>query len=95
MNSLSSPTPPQSNSGNNGYTPNFSNEESNRKLAHNIASRFRRDDRFTGKLGENITEAINNYIDAAVDYQLMKHTSLSFFTTCSMVKQSVSTARRF
>lgn len=74
MNSLNSPTPQQSNSANNGYSTNYSYDESTRKLAHNMVSRFKRDNRVTGKLGDDINEAINNYIDGAVHYQLnQKH----------------------
>lgn len=46
------------------------NGEDERKIAHSIAQRFKRDERFTGKLGEDINEFLSNYNEAALDYNL-------------------------
>ena len=37
------------------------------KIAHYIASRFKREERFSGKIGEDINEVIDNYCDATDD----------------------------
>jgi hypothetical protein len=40
------------------------------RIAHSMATRFKTDQKFTGKLGEDLTEHINNFMDAASDYNL-------------------------
>ena len=49
------------------------------RAAHNMALRFKNQDKFTGKLGEDLTEHINSYIDAAQDYNLDQTNKLAFF----------------
>ena len=46
--------------------------DSEARSAHNMALRFKNQDKLTGKLGEVLTEHINNYIDAAQDYNVDK-----------------------
>ena len=62
-----------------------SRRDDDARAAHNIALRFKNQDKFTGKLSEDLTEHINNYIDAAQDYNL-DQTNLPFPTTYSMEK---------
>ena len=50
-----------------------------RRIAHNIALRFRNDDKFSGKLGEDLNEAINLYLDAANGYELNQEQRLKYF----------------
>jgi hypothetical protein len=64
----------------NNSTPAYSSEPSS-KIAHSMATRFKADLKFTGKLGEDLTEYISNYIDAANDYNLSANRSS---TTCIM-----------
>jgi hypothetical protein len=46
-------------------------EKSAGRIAHNMATRFKlADDKFSGKLDENLTEYLNNYMDASNDYGL-------------------------
>ena len=48
-------------------------------MAHNIASRFKREERYSGKIGENINEVIDNYCHAADDYNLNEDQKLRYF----------------
>ena len=57
----------------------MSNVASYQKLAHNVASHFKREDRYTGKIGEEINEFINNYCDAVSDYGLSTEQMLKYF----------------
>ena len=75
--SLISP-PPGSTQGSQQSFPQ-TNEAPNSKIAHNISSRFKKDDRYTGKIGEDIQEAINNYRDCAEDFHLGDEQMLRFF----------------
>ena len=49
------------------------------QIAHNIASRFKREERYSGKIGEDINEVIDNYCDAADDYNLNEDQKLRYF----------------
>lgn len=49
------------------------------RKANNMSNRFRKDDKFTGKLEETISEAIASYNEAAVDYSLNDSQKLQFF----------------
>ena len=40
------------------------------KIAHNVASRFKREDWYNRKIGEDINESINNSCKTASDYEL-------------------------
>lgn len=40
------------------------------KFAHNMSTRFKEESKFSGKLGENFSEFVNNYSDACNDYEL-------------------------
>ena len=51
-----------------GYPPGRRDSEA--RAAYNTALRFKNQDKCTGKLGEDITERIHNYIDVARDYNL-------------------------
>ena len=59
------------------YSPGRRDSEA--RAAHSTALRFKNQDKFTGKLGEDLTEHINNYIDAAQDYNLDQTNKLAFF----------------
>ena len=48
------------------------------RTAHNMALLFKNQDKLTGKLGEDLTEHINNYNDAAQDYSLDQTNKLAF-----------------
>lgn len=49
------------------------------KVAHNIATRFKSIEKFSGKLGEDVNEHIENYLDAANVYGLENAKKLQFF----------------
>ena len=49
------------------------------RIAHNMALRFKNRDKFTETLGEDLTEHINNYIDASQDYCLDQGNKLALF----------------
>ena len=68
---------------NNGNASSASSHHENemRRIAHSIALRFRNDDKFSGKLGEDLNEAINLYLDAANDYELNQEQRLKYFHT--------------
>ena len=51
-------------------TDHSKKEDDERKLAHNMALRFKSDDKFSGKAGETIDEFFLNYETAAEDYNL-------------------------
>ena len=53
--------------------------DSGSRIAHNMALRFKNRDKFTGKLGKDLTEHINNYIDASQDYCLDQGNKFVFF----------------
>ena len=53
--------------------------DSEARAAHNMALRFKNQDKFAGKLGEDLPEHINNYIDAAQDYNLDQTNKLASF----------------
>lgn len=50
-----------------------------RKVAHNLATRFKFTDKFFGKLGEEISKSINRYMDAANDYDIIGDHKLKYF----------------
>ena len=62
------------------------------KIAHNIASRFEREGRYSGSIGKDISEIIDNYYDAADDYNLTKSRSCDTFTISLMAKVKDSIA---
>ena len=66
---------------NNGHASSASSHQDNemRRIAHSIALRFRSDDKFSGKLGKDLNEAINLYLDAANDYELNQEQRLKYF----------------
>ena len=66
---------------NNGNVSSTSSHQDNemRRIAYSIALRFRSDDKFSGKLGEDLSEAINLYLDAANDYELNHEHRLKYF----------------
>jgi hypothetical protein len=43
-----------------------------------MATRFKTEQKFTGKLGEDLTEHINNFMDAASDYNLTPQQKLDY-----------------
>jgi hypothetical protein len=43
-----------------------------------MATRFKADQKFTGKLGEDLTKYISNYMDAANDYNLSAKQKLDY-----------------
>jgi hypothetical protein len=61
----------------NNITPAYSSEPSS-KIAHSMATRFKAEQKFTGKLGEYLTEYISNYMDAANDYNLSLKQKLDY-----------------
>lgn len=53
--------------------------ESNQvKLANHMSNRFKENDKYNGKLGENLSEAISNYREACRDYELTLDQRLAF-----------------
>jgi hypothetical protein len=48
------------------------------RIAHSMATRFKTEQNFTGKLGEDLTEHINNFMDAASDYNLTPQQKLDY-----------------
>jgi hypothetical protein len=61
----------------NNITSAYSSEPSS-KIAHSMATRFKGDQKFTGKLGEYLTEYVRNYMDAANDYKLSAKQKLDY-----------------
>jgi hypothetical protein len=55
-----------------------SHSEPASKIAHSMATRFKIEQKFTGKLGEDLTEYISNYMDAANDYNLTNQQKMDF-----------------
>jgi hypothetical protein len=55
-----------------------SNSEPASKIAHSMATRFKIEQKFTGKLGEDLTEYISNYMDATNDYNLTNQQKMDF-----------------
>lgn len=54
-------------------------ERSAGRMAHNMATRFKMaDDKFSGKLDENLTEYLNNYMDASNDYGLTSQQQFNY-----------------
>jgi len=63
-----------------GATHESSGAEGNeRKLAQSLSSLFRREDRFSGKVGEDINEFINSYSEACLDFEMNATQKLKFF----------------
>ena len=60
-----------------GYPPGRRDPES--RAGQKMALRFKNQDKVTEKLGEDLTEHVNNYIDAAQDYNLDQTNKLAFF----------------
>ena len=52
---------------------------SDQKRARNIASRFKREGRYTVKICEDINEGLNNYCEAASEYELSTEQMLKYF----------------
>lgn len=63
---------------NTNATYHSNGEDSSWKLAQNIATRFKREDRFSGKVDEDMNEFNNNYPDASSDYQLSEIQHLKY-----------------
>jgi hypothetical protein len=61
----------------NNITHAYSSEPSS-KIAHSMATRFKADQNFSGKLGEDLTEYTSNYMDAANDYNLSAKQKLDY-----------------
>lgn len=55
------------------------NSNDERKVAHNIAIRFKKDEKFSGKIGEDINEFIAFYMETAVDDELSSTKKLKYF----------------
>lgn len=77
--SHSASTSPSINNSNQSSQPQSSHLSLDSKIAHNIASRFKREERYSGKIGEDIKEVIDNYCDAADDYNLSDEQKLRYF----------------
>jgi len=73
------PTQSSSNTSSVPITESFSSNDQSRRIAHSMATRFKSTDKFNGKLGEDIGEFINNYMDAARDYGFKSSQKLDFF----------------
>ena len=54
-------------------------EAPNSKIAHNISSRFKKEDRYTGKSEKIFMNAVNNCRDCAQDFHLSDEQMLRFF----------------
>ena len=65
----------------NGNASSASSHHDNetRRIAHSIALRLRSEDKFSGKLGEDLNEANNLYLDSANDYELNQEHRLKYF----------------
>lgn len=50
----------------------------NSSLAHNVATRFKKKDHFSGEINEDIKEYLSNYKDVALDYNLTEAEKLSY-----------------
>jgi hypothetical protein len=61
----------------NNITPAYSSEPSS-KIALTMATRFKADQKFTGRLGEDLTNYISNYMDAANDYNISEKQKLDY-----------------
>lgn len=62
-------------------------------MAHNISQRFRKEEKFSGKLGENISESFKNYDEACSDYALTDEQKLKYLHNFLTGKQTSSTDR--
>lgn len=71
------PTKPSSSS--DVVTVRTSGSNDDRSFAHNMASRFKRDDNFSEKLWEILNTYIANYMEAALDYKLNPTQKLRYF----------------
>ena len=74
----SSSTSPSVNHGNQSSQPS-SHLSMDSKIAHNIASRFKREERYFGRIGEDINEVVDKCCDAADDYNLNEDQKLRYF----------------
>ena len=74
----SSSTSPSVNHSNQSSQPS-SHLSMDSKIAHNISSRFKREERYSGRIGEDINEVVDNYCDAADDYNLNEDQKLRYF----------------
>lgn len=55
------------------------NHNGDKRQAYNMTSRFKRDDKFSGKFCENVNKVLGNNMQAANDYDLNQSQELSFF----------------
>jgi hypothetical protein len=72
-----------------------SHSEPASKIAHSMATRFKIEQKFTGKLGEDLTEYISNYMDAANDYNLTNQQKWILCIICLMEKRRGSIVKKF
>lgn len=49
-----------------------------KKVTHNISQRFQKEDKFSGELGENLTEYLASYDEVSDDYSLYEKQKLKF-----------------
>jgi hypothetical protein len=61
-----------------GDDPATSHSEPARKIARSMATRFKNEQKGTRKLGENLTEYISNYMDAANENNLTNQQKMDF-----------------
>lgn len=54
------------------------NDFHERKAAHNISQRFKKEERITGKLGESVHESLANYVEACEAYGLNEAQKLQY-----------------
>lgn len=53
-------------------------QENERRIAHNMSQRFKREEKFSGKLGEDILEYLKTYEEACMDYKLSEPQVLQY-----------------
>lgn len=62
----------------NGYGAQMNDRTDNTRLAHNVATRFKKEDRFSGDINEDIKEYLSGYEDVALDYNLTEAQKLAY-----------------
>lgn len=62
----------------NGSDAHHHDRMDNTRLAHNVATRFKKEDTFSGDINQDIKEYLSNYEDVALDYNLNESQKLSY-----------------
>lgn len=67
-----------------------SEHSDDKRTAHSVASRFKKDEKFPAQIGEDVNKSLEGYTEAAIDYELSATQSYATFIKFSTEKRNGS-----